>query len=143
MQQPSTAVVYPNLEQGVEKHAEVVDQDLNEDRTGYIPHESTVPLGAAAPPMMHSALNGSMEGPAPPVYVSAPLLGHPHHHHMLGMEQQFRQFGLHPDHVDQMGSSAHDSSENNDTEHNEGDESDEEPVKLFVGQVRTLTLVGF
>ena len=115
----------------------------NEQETGAA--TTTTTTVAAAPtnqpqlvPQPHlSGVNG--EGVAPMMYTSQPLMGqhHPHHHlGMIGLEQQFAQFGLHPsEHGSSLADSGHDSSENN-TENNEGEETEEEPLKLFVGQVR-------
>ena len=115
----------------------------NEQETGAA--TTTTTTVAAAPtnqpqvvPQPHlSGVNG--EGVAPMMYTSQPLMGqhHPHQHlGMIGLEQQFAQFGLHPsEHGSSLADSGHDSSENN-TENNEGEETEEEPLKLFVGQVR-------
>jgi len=75
----------------------------------------------------------------PPSQVYVDNMGQ-HSGAMMGeMEQQFQQFGLHT--IENIGGENHsaaaagDSSENN-TEHNGSEEAEEDPVKLFVGQVR-------
>lgn len=131
-----------------------------DDGTGYYQQQQQLHHhyeSAAAPPMAHAAaMNGTTAAAAAVVH---------HHHHqlyapqpeglmeqqqhaqlhpgMMGLEQQFAHFGIqqqlqqHEGGSDQLAHSTHnDSSENNDTEHNEGEDLEEEPVKLFVGQVR-------
>lgn len=89
-----------------------------------------------------------MNGVVPPshVYVSDPLtLEQQQHLHqqdiMVQLEAQFSQYGIH-DHQrqgDHLDSSGHNSnSDMNNIEDMEADDTDEEPVKLFVGQVRML-----
>ncbi len=80
-------------------------------------------------------MNGT---PPSQVYVAAPQMPGQHPHPgMMGLEQQFSQFGMQENAgADPLASNGNtDSSENNDTENNEGEEGEEEPVKLFVGQV--------
>jgi len=86
----------------------------------------------------HVADYTTYQQPPSQVYVNA--MGQPTDGSMMGeMEQQFQQFGLQA--VDNNGENhthstvaAGDSSENN-TEHN-SENTEEDPVKLFVGQVR-------
>lgn len=80
--------------------------------------------------------------PQPPSQVYVNSMGQPTADMMGDMEQQFQQFGLGT--VENNGENnthstvaAGDSSENN-TEHNDSENTDEEPVKLFIGQVRAL-----
>ena len=80
--------------------------------------------------------------PQPPSQVYVNSMGQPTADMMGDMEQQFQQFGLGT--VENNGENnthstvaAGDSSENN-TEHNDSENTEEEPIKLFIGQVRAL-----
>lgn len=100
---------------------------------------NAVAASAVPPTMQQHTSSMNDDAVQHPVYVSSSEVQQQHHSGMMvGMEQQFAQFGIQQqDGTDRLASSAHnDSSENNDTEHNEGGEDlEEEPVKLFVGQV--------
>jgi hypothetical protein len=84
---------------------------------GYIQHE---PPMQPVPPV---AMNGGM--PPQQVYVNTAMA----HHDMVGLESQFQSLGMH----EVQDVSHHDGEE--DEEGAEGN-TDEDPVKLFVGQVR-------
>lgn len=100
--------------------------------------------------ILHSGVQGTMihtgmNGVAPPshVYVSDPVALHQQHLHqqriMGQLEAQFAHFGVqeHLIHSDHLDSSGHNSnSDINNAEDIEGEEAEDEPVKLFVGQVR-------
>lgn len=83
----------------------------------------------------HSILNSTVEATvrAPQqIYVPVPndTEQHPQHTGMLGLEQQFAHFGVQ--------NNQQESTDQPSSSHNleiEGDEAEEEPVKLFVGQV--------
>jgi hypothetical protein len=140
MHQPTSAGAHPPLDHhNAEHNAE--ELGYAEDG-GYNMHQYDHHQSAAAASMMHSTMNGNAHHHHHQVYVSSEgLMGQQQqqaqHPGMLGLEQQFAQFGMHQQEgSDQLANSAHNgSSENNDTEHNEGEDLEEEPVKLFVGQV--------
>ena len=82
----------------------------------------------------HSIIHGSTEAAtnAPQqIYVPDDTQQRPQPPGMLGLEQEFAHFGLQPNHLE---NSDHPSSSN--ILDFKGDEAEEEPVKLFVGQVR-------
>jgi len=109
------------------------------EETGYVDDEEEAENQQHPQPLMHASVNGST--PPAQVYVSAAPFHHGHHHPgMMALEHHFGQFGLHEHPAnDQLANSNHnDSSENNTSSANEGEESDDDPVKLFVGQVRAL-----
>jgi hypothetical protein len=147
MQHPSSAALPPLDHNGEHQKAPVDGEDIKEGSTqptsvdeeqapSYPHHEHPQP---GQVPMMHNVMNGS----APPahVYVSDPLVGQQQQHHdMMGqLEAQFSQFDMqaHQAHMDQLGSSGHNSnSDINNAEDHDGEETEDDPVKLFVGQVR-------
>lgn len=114
---------------------ETSPKDNHNNDTDYAhPQETGVMQSAAT--MMHPGVNGEA------TMMYAPLMGQHHPSLGIGLEQQFAQFGLHPgSDPTSLADSGRDSSENN-TEAYEGEESDEEPLKLFVGQVRRECLPG-
>ena len=87
----------------------------------------------------HGVAYGHQQPPSQ-VYVNS--MGQPNADMMGEMEQQFQQFGLGA--VENNGENnthstvaAGDSSENN-TEQNDSENTEEDPVKLFIGQVRAV-----
>lgn len=110
-----------------------------EPGSSYPFHEEMRHTGGQAT-MLHAGMNGV--APLSHVYVSDPVALHQQHlhqQHIIGqLEAQFAHFGVqeHLIHSDHLDSSGHNSnSDNNNAEDLEGEETDDEPVKLFVGQV--------
>jgi hypothetical protein len=85
---------------------------------------------------MHPAMNGSSLPPPRQVYVSEVVggMGHPG---MAAIEHQFQSLGLQQEHI--MGADHPDATDEHgedlDGEELEGEDNEEDPVKLFVGQV--------
>lgn len=107
-------------------------QGSSYQRIEHVNHKGTIPI-------MLSVMNGAT--PPAHIYVSDTMAMEErlHQQQMIGqLETQFGQFGLHDqgnsDHFDSSGNNSN--SDNNLVEDIEGEEMDEEPVKLFVGQVR-------
>ena len=104
---------------------------------GELPHEEdpatdtfVTDASTQVPPQMHNNMNGGM--PPQQVYVETM-----EHHHVQppngvnGLETQFQALGIQPGHDD-------DNYGEEDTEGNdEGGEGEDDPLKLFVGQVRS------
>jgi hypothetical protein len=106
-------------------------------------HHHYEPAAAQQPVMQHhdtGAMNGAAASAHHQPYLSNGIMQQqPQHPGIMVLEQQFARFGIQQEGPDQLANSAHnDSSDNNDTEHNEGEDLEEEPVKLFVGQVRDI-----
>jgi hypothetical protein len=89
---------------------------------GYIQHEA--PMHPVPPVVM----NGGM--PPQQVYVNNAMA----HHHMAGLETQFQSLGM-----SEVQDVSHHDGEGDDTGEDGNDE--DEPVKLFVGQVRKCWIV--
>jgi hypothetical protein len=135
-QQPSgEGIRDPNGDQTPPEIAESSAKEANVNATAAPYYESTTEQYQTMPP--HD-VNGTGAPPSQ-VYVSSPpLVGQPPHPAMVGLEAQFQQFSLQHNGEDQLASSGHnDGSDTNNTEDYGGDEGEDDPVKLFVGQVRT------
>jgi hypothetical protein len=81
----------------------------------------------------HSIVNGAVEATAhtpQQIYVPDDTQQLPQHNGMLGLEQQFAHFALQPNQQDDS-----DQPSSGKILDIDGDEAEEEPVKLFVGQV--------
>jgi hypothetical protein len=80
-------------------------------------------------PQMHPVAAVAMNGGMPPqqVYVNTAM---GHHHGMAALEQHFQSFGMNG--VHDMGHHDHDCEDDD----NDGEDTEDDPVKLFVGQVR-------
>ena len=107
----------------MEQHQPVVDEKKESPSAdGYIPHESP----------MHSDPNAVMNGhggmPPQQVYVNTAMA---HHHHMADLDAQFQSLGMNG-----MHDLSNRDGEDDDVE-GEGNDEDE-PVKLFIGQVRKI-----
>jgi len=135
--QPSSAAheEQPLQKQQLEEHHETEQPVLHlPEETGYMGgnHDS------------HAAVY-SHQPPPSQVYVNP--MGEPTAEMMGEMEHQFQQFGMqtvenHGENHTHSTVPAGDSSAENNTDQNEGSENtEEEPVKLFVGQVRKALLV--
>ena len=102
--------------------------------------ESAEPYGhesGSLPHQMHAPVNGSM--PPQQVYVSSVVPGMPPAS-ITGLENQFQSLGFKQEDssghaTDQLTNSGPNSEANN-LEENDAEEPEEDPVKLFVGQVR-------
>lgn len=92
--------------------------------------------GPVAPqilPAAENTMNGSIQMPPQQVYVQSAMPA-PVHHDMAGLESQFQSLGMNattPEGPPQTGENGQAEEGDNDEE-----ESEENPVKLFVGQVR-------
>jgi hypothetical protein len=115
---------------------------LEEPRSSYQFHEE---MHTAIQPttMVHTT---GMNGVVPPthVYVSDQVALQQqqlHQHHIMGqLEAQFAHFGVQEHHIhsEHLDSSGNNSNSDNNAEDVEGEETDDEPLKLFVGQVGKL-----
>jgi hypothetical protein len=92
-------------------------------------------------PQMHHAMNGdSNRMPPQQVYVNGDIEGHSSSHMMMGpdmtgLETQFQSLGFQPE----AGGKPHNAGESDTAEEdNDETETEEDPVKLFVGQVRNI-----
>jgi hypothetical protein len=102
---------------------------------------------AQGTPQMLAPMNGTM--PPQQVYVSAAMPGIPPAG-ISGLENQFQSLGFKQEDsigTDQLTNSGNNSETNNLEDHleeteNEGEESEEEPVKLFIGQVSRESSLG-
>jgi hypothetical protein len=96
-------------------------------------------------PLMYPAMNDV--APNSQMYATDPMTAQLHQQQIMGqLEAQFGHFGLleQPCNSDHLDSSGHNSnSDNNNAEDIEGDEAEEEPVKLFVGQVSDCCFFSF
>jgi hypothetical protein len=94
------------------------------------------PAQGVGTPHMLAPMNGTM--PPQQVYVSAAMPGIPPAG-ISGLENQFQSLGFKQEDsigTDQLTNSGNNSETNNLEDHlEEGEESEEEPVKLFIGQV--------
>lgn len=138
--QPSSAA---HEEQPLQKHPDSGGEEYHHDEQQHTEEEQPVlhlpeETGYMGTHDSHVA-DYSYQQPPSQVYVNA--MAQPTDGSMMGeMEQQFQQFGLQA--VENSGENhthstvaAGDSSENN-TEQNGSENTEEDPVKLFVGQVR-------
>jgi len=98
--------------------------DAADDSGGYAAHSQ--PVQEIPSQIHHQSMNGAM--PPDQVYVSADVSSEQYNPELAGLNTQFQSLGI------QRGV---DNSESTDPEDLDGEESEEDPVKLFVGQVRT------
>ena len=112
-----------------------------------VPPHATDPYAHESEVMPHHQMHDAMNGAMPPqqVYVSSVVPGMPPAS-ITGLENQFQSLGFKQEDssghgTDQLTNSGP-NSESNNLEETDGEDTDEEPVKLFVGQVRTLMTKG-
>lgn len=145
MQHPTGAALPPLVHEGEQKATMETGEPAKEvqtlpsldDPSSYQLHEHQ----SGQMPLMHPGMNGV---PPPALmyseYAADPMASQLHQQHLMGqLETQFGQFGLQEqqgtsDHLDSSGHNSN--SDNNIADDIEGEDGDEEPVKLFVGQVR-------
>lgn len=122
MQQPTNAAT--ELHGGVE-HGENVD----DDKVAEISFEHQMP-----PHPMHHHINGGLLSQQ--VYVNHPSMAHPG---MTVLETQFQSLGFRQEEgtASSTEPSSTQTNPNVDEEDHEGDDGEDDPVKLFVGQVRS------
>ena len=129
----TVAVGPPSTEQlsySVDNNTDSVDNYTMHHMHQYQHYES---FNSSSQQSNHSILNGSAEATVHTqhqIYAPDDTQQLPQHTGILGLEQQFAHFGLQPN---QQENSDHPSSGKN--LEIEGDEPEDEPVKLFVGQV--------
>lgn len=115
MQQPSSEVHQPPHEANGMHNEEVEEKHVSE-----LPYESEI----------HPNMNGNM--PPQQVYVH-PGMGHPG---MTGLESQFQALGFRQEEASSTEPSSTQTNPNADDEDDhEGDDGEDDPLKLFVGQV--------
>ena len=124
MTPPNTAPSKPD-EQPATMSSDSIPQPVDEKKEspsadGYMQHEAPM---HAVPPMM----NGM---PPQQVYVNTAMV----HHGMMGLEAQFHGLGMN----ETQEVSNRDDSDGND--HTGEGSNDEEPIKLFIGQVSRILL---
>lgn len=83
------------------------------------------------------AQNGAPSMPPQQVYLNPSHQHIPTHHDMMGLENQLRAMGMDPS--DPRGMEAQVTGEHVDEGDNDEETNDEDPLKLFVGQVRLTT----